>query len=222
MGNKVMMSSEDAFRLIVKSIDMGKYDNVLEILNDIGEQLREAEERIQEAEEQLREAEVIVREYGNLMLDLYEDSCSTEEIQERITQLADRTTTFLTPATYTPKTEMGKKMMALRERAIAGGMTLLDEDEIAGVICKPAESGRMDICPTCGAGVCWSNTAALPDMVLVRRKDLESIFAADKWTGPTSPIDPLWWMSGSSWQKLLETTNPLSNNKCKCKTKIGR
>lgn len=144
MGNKVMMSSEDAFRLIVKSIDMGKYDNALEILNDIGEQLREAEKRIQEAEEQLREAEVVVREYGNLMLDLYEDSCSTEEIQERITQLADRTTTFLTPTTYQPKTEMGKKMMALRERAIAGGMTLLDEDEING-----------------------------EDMVLVRRKDLE-------------------------------------------------
>lgn len=24
------------------------------------------------------------------------------------------------------------------------------------------------------------------------------IFAADKWTGPTSPIDPMWGMSGSS------------------------
>jgi len=37
-----------------------------------------------------------------------------------------------TDKSYTPKTELGQKLMALRNKAIADGMTLLDVDEIMG------------------------------------------------------------------------------------------
>ena len=68
-----------------------------------------------------------------ILANLYETAIDWIEAAQDLGQTIPEPAIYCeTDKSYTPKTELGQKLMALRNKAIADGMTLLDVDEIMG------------------------------------------------------------------------------------------